>query len=119
MKNFTSMQKVRVQNCCQVYYRDGFLSHNAIGDYATGLEELGIENGAGENAARGCYTGKDLFNGWMGSPGHKALFFDYYDYDDQSTSAACAVGIDKTGEVFGIFIAKDEHWWQLSFDYFN
>lgn len=110
--------KVRVQNCCQVYYRDGDLSHNAVGDYATGLSELGIENGASENAARGYYTGKDLFNGWMSSPGHKALFYNYHDEDFPFIAGACAVGIDKTGEVFGIFIAKDELF-TTNFQYFK
>ena len=110
--------KVRVQNCCQVYYRDGDLSHDAVGDYVDGLEELGVGNGAGENAARGCYTGKDLFNGWMGSPGHKALFFDYYEHSVPYLSAACAIGIDKTGEVFGIYICKNE-FFEKYFEYFE
>lgn len=110
--------KVRVQNCCHAYYQDGYLSHNAVGDYATGVEELGLENGVGENAALGFYTGKDLFNGWMGSPGHKALFFDEYrDYSPYLT-AACAVGIDRTGEVFAIYICKNE-FFQKSFEYFK
>lgn len=108
----------RVKNCCHAYYKEGYLSHNAVGDYDTGLSELGIYNGASENAARGFYRGKDLYNGWLGSPGHKALFFDYHDDDFPFLSAACAVGIDKQGEVFGIFIAKDELF-EKSFEYFK
>lgn len=108
----------RVKNCCHAYYKEGYLSHNAIGDYDTGLSELGIYNGASENAARGFYRGKDLYNGWLGSPGHKALFFDYHEKDYPFLSAACAVGIDKKGEVFGIFIAKSE-WFEKSFEYFK
>jgi len=108
----------RVKNCCHAYYKEGYLSHNAVGDYATGLSELGIYNGASENVALGFYRGKDLYNGWLGSPGHKALFFDYHEKDYPFLSAACAVGIDKKGEVFGVFVAKDE-FFEKSFEYFK
>lgn len=112
--------KVRVQNCCRVYYRDGFLSHNAVDkNYFTGLDELGIYNGAAENAAANFYRGQDVFVGWMNSKGHKALFLDYYDHDDPSNSAACSIGIDKNGMAFGIFITKYDRWFVKSFEYFE
>jgi len=111
--------QARVKNCCHAYYKDGFLSHNAVGDYIDGLEELGIGNGAGENAALGYCRGQDAFQAWMNSTGHKKLFFDYYDHNDPANSAACAIGIDKKGKVFGIFIVKYDEWFVKEFEYFK